>query len=135
MLETLDFLTNELSKRNDVDEILLDLSKAFDLVTHNRLIYKIKERYGLSEDLTNWIKDVLVCTKQRVVLDDFKSEWFEVESGVPQRSVLGTLLFVLYINDLPERIKNKVKLYAYDSKILAVVKYWKDLTNLQKDLS
>ena len=68
LLETLDYLTNELSKGNDVDEILLDLSKAFDLVPHSRLIYKIKEGYGVSEDLTNWIKEFLVCRKQRVVL-------------------------------------------------------------------
>ena len=74
LLETLDYLTNELSRENGVDEILLDLSKAFDLVPHNRLIYKIKEGYWLSEDLTNWIKDFLACRKQIVVLGDIKSE-------------------------------------------------------------
>ena len=71
LLETLDYLTNELSKGNDVDEILLDLSKAFDLVPHNRLIYKIKEGYGLSEDLAKWIKDFLECRQQRVVVLGF----------------------------------------------------------------
>ena len=60
LLETLDFLTNELSKANDVDEILLYMSKAFDLVPHNRLIYKIKEEYGLSENLTNRIKECII---------------------------------------------------------------------------
>ena len=126
----MDYLTNELSKGNDVDEILLDLSKAFDLVPHNRLIYKIKKGYGLSEDLAKWIKDFLECRQQRVVLGDIKSEWVKVESGVPQGSVLGPLLFVLYINDLPDRIKNQVKLNADDSKILAVIKDWEDSTNL-----
>ena len=51
LLEALDYLTNELSKGNDVDEILLDLSKAFDLVQNNRFFYKIKKGYGISEDL------------------------------------------------------------------------------------
>ena len=76
-----------------------------------------------------------MCRKQRVVLGEIKSEWVEVESGVPQGSVLGPLLFVLYINDLPDRVKNQVKLYADDSKIMAVIKDWEDATNLQNDLS
>ena len=73
-----------------------------------------------------------MCRKQRVVLGEIRSEWVEVESGVPQRSVFGSLLFVLYINYLPDRVKNQVKLYADNSKILAVIKDWEDATNLQK---
>ena len=75
LIQTLDILTNKLSIGNDVDEILLELSKAFNLVSNNRIIYKIKVVYGLSEDLTNWIKDFLSCRTQRVVLGEIKSEW------------------------------------------------------------
>ena len=65
----------------------------------------------------------------------FKSEWVKVESGIPQGSVLGPLIFVLYLIDLSDKVKNQVKLYADDSKNLAVIKDWEDETYLQKDLS
>ena len=71
----------------------------------------------------------------RVVLAENKSGYVRVESGVPQESVLGHLLLVLYINDLLYRVNNRVKLYADYSKILAMIKDWEDANNFQKGLS
>ena len=68
-------------------------------------------------------------------MGEVNSDWVWVSSRVPQGSVLGPLLFVLYINDLPDRINNKIKLYADDSKILAVIKDWEDAIRLQDNLS
>ena len=133
LLETLDFITDALSWGENVDEIMLDLSKAFDLVPHNGLIHKLKG-YGIGSELLDWFEDFLKDRKQRVVLGSSVSNWEDVLSGVPQGSVLGPLLFVIYINDLPEVITNRLKLYADDSKILSVVNNWNDASVVQKDL-
>ena len=124
---------NALSEGHNVDEILLDMSKAFDLVPHIRLIHKIRG-YGASNELTVWLDDFLKNRSQRVVLADSILDWKAVLSGVPQGSVLGPLLFVLYIYDLPEVIGNNMKLYADDSKILAIVDTIVERKSLQEDL-
>jgi hypothetical protein len=74
--------------------------------------------YGISGKLNDWVASYLSNRKQRVVLGDVFSDWVSVISGVPQGSVLGPILFIIYINDLPEFIANITKLYADDSKIL-----------------
>ena len=119
-LETLDFITDALSWENSVDEIMSDLSKAFDLVPHNRLIHKLKE-YGIGNELLEWFGDFLKDRKQRVILDESVSNWEKILIKVRQGSILGPLLFFVYINDLPEVVNNRVKLYADDSKILSIV--------------
>ena len=89
-----------------------------DTVPHKRLIRKL-EAHGVCGELLNWIAAFLSGRRQRVVLGDVSSAWTKVTSGVPQGSVLGPVLFVNYINDMPEGLSSTTKLYADDSKILA----------------
>ena len=133
LLETLDFITESLSWGNSVDEIILDLSKAFDLVPHKGLVHKSKG-YDIGSDLLKLFEDFLKDREQRVVLGESVSSWESVISGVPQGSVLGPLIFVIYINDLTDSVNNKLKLYADDSKILSTVNSWTDALGVQKDI-
>ena len=77
--------------------------------------------YGIGDSLLKWFESFLKGRKQRVVLGDVASGWSDVTSGVPQGSVIGPLLFVIFINDLPENLLNTCKLFADDSKIIARV--------------
>ena len=133
LLETLDIITESLNLGYLVDLILLDFSKAFDLVSHTGLLIKLKSM-GLDSKIIDWIKSFLVNRKQRVVLGSIMSTWKDVLSGVPQGSVLGPLLFIIYINDMPGLLHHLCRLFADDSKIIAIIKNAQDTENLQIDL-
>jgi hypothetical protein len=90
-------------KLNGRSLIYLDFQKAFDTVPHKHIIHKLKG-YGISGNLLLWIEDFLHVRKQRVVLNGQSSSWTEVVSGIPQGSVLGPILFTIYINDLPDAL-------------------------------
>lgn len=98
------------------DVIYLDFSKAFDKVSHKRLIYKL-ETYGVEGRILGWIKDFLSNRSQRVVVDGHASPEAAVTSGVPQGSVLGPMLFLIYIKDISDETNSHVKLFADDSKL------------------
>jgi hypothetical protein len=105
----------------NLDVIYLDFKKAFDSVPHLRLLRKM-EVLGINGDLLKWCADFLQGRKQRVVLNGETSSWSDVLSGVPQGSVLGPTLFVIYINDMPDVVKSTIKLFADDAKIYRILK-------------
>ena len=102
--------------------VFLDMSKAFDKVWHEGLLFKLKQN-EISGRLLNLLNNYLENRKQRVFLNGCESEWGVIESGVPQGSVLGPLLFLIYINDLEDGIKSQVKFFADDTSLLFIVKY------------
>ena len=116
-----------------VDTIYLDFSKAFDTVPHQRLIYKL-ELCGFGGVLLEWIEDWLTGRLQRVVLGSNFSDWVEVSSGVPQGSVLGPLLFVIFVNDMDEGLYNCILKFADDTKLFGKVSTIADCDNLSNDL-
>ena len=95
----------------DVRGIFLDIFKAFDKVWHESLIFKLKA-YGIEGELLSLLENYLQNHEQRVVLNGRTSEWRKINSGVPQRSVLGLLLFLIYINDLPDELTSICKIFA-----------------------
>jgi len=113
--------------------VYTDFEKAFDKVLHKRLMQKLRA-YGIGSELLNWIGAFLTDRKQRVRVQGRYSKWSRVISGIPQGSVLGPLLFIIYINDLPDLIEQNasISLYADDAKIYKHVREMSDGESLQK---
>ena len=126
---------NELENKKQVDAILLDFSKAFDKVHHKNLLLKLNH-YGINNSLLNWIEDFLIGRTQKVVIEGEESFSKPVMSSVPQGTVLGPLLFLTYINDMPESLSpdSKLKLFADDSLLYRTINNIEDTKILQKDL-
>ena len=118
LLEAVDTINDMLSEGEPVDIFYLDFQKAFDTVPHYRLLLKLSY-FGISGKTANAISDFLSGRTFNVIVGETKSESHNVTSGIPQGSVLGPLLFVLYINDLPENLKSQVALFADDLKMFA----------------
>jgi hypothetical protein len=94
----------------------MNFSKAFDKVDHHKLVSKL-ERLGTSHEVTNWVHSFLKSRSQQVVVEGQKSGFLPVLSGVPKGSVLGPCLFLSYKNDLPDSVKDKVRLFADDTDV------------------
>ncbi|MCG8046380.1 MAG: hypothetical protein JAY66_11960 [Candidatus Thiodiazotropha taylori] len=133
LIQLVEDLARQLTLGKQTDLVLLDFSKAFDKVNHLKLLYKLSN-FGITGNTLKWIESFLIGRTQTVVLDGESSNEVPVTSGVPQGSVLGPLLFLLYINDLPDNIQSQVRLFADDTAVYLTVSSPSDTQTLQSDL-
>ena len=133
LLITVNDLLKSQNNGTQVDIGILDFSKAFDTVPHSKLLYKI-EKYGIRGALHTWLRNFLTKRHMTVILEGIQSEEVPVTSGVPQGTVLGPLLFLCHINDLPDCVSSQVRLFADDSLIYRPIHSALDHQILQNDL-
>ena len=133
LLITLFDILSSRDKKVQVDVMVLDFSKAFDTVPHDRLLSKL-EHYGITGPILNWISVFLKGREQRVLVGGAASSQTSVDSGVPQGTVLGPLLFLLHINDLPQVVSSQVRLFADDCLLYRDIRCRDDQVALQRDL-
>ena len=121
---------------DSVDVIYTDFSKAFDSVPHQRLLKKL-ENLGVSGNVFEWIRSFLSNRSQCVRVEEEISSWKPVKSGIPQGSVLGPILFVIFINDMPTMVENICELFADDAKLFRNVHLRAEQNNksLQNDIN
>ena len=130
---THDLLSSSFNSKSQIDVAILDFSKAFDMVPHADLLGKL-EHYGIDSKILLWITNFLNNRKQRVVVDGSFSNYADVESGVPQGTVLGPLVFLLHINDLPSCANSKVRLFADGCLLYREIKNNQDQIGVQGGL-
>ena len=104
-------INQSLEKGQDICLIFLDVSKAFDRVFHEGLIFKLSS-FGINGLLLKWFESYLSHRSQRVVINGQESEWLYTSAGVPQGSILGPLLFIIYVNDIVEEMDSNPFLFA-----------------------
>ena len=121
-------------KDEGCDILYLDYSKAFDTVPHVRLLKK-QEVVGITGKILNWIGNFLHCRQQRVIVVGVCSSWSFVSSGVPQGSVLGPVLFLIYINDLPKCASYRIRMYADDTKCFSRINCLEDVDAFQQNIN
>ena len=126
-------ITEALDKGYGVDIIYLDFQKAFDKVPHKRLLKQLYA-YGIRGQIHRWIKEFLSKRQQRVTADGTKSDWREVTSGIIQGSVLGPVLFLVFINDFPHVIEVLLKLFADDAKVYNIISNLNDVHPSQRSV-
>ena len=136
LLHVLNIWTEILDQGGELDVIYCDFMKAFDKVPHRRLAHKVN-KYGIKNNVLGWITNFLSNRTQVVKVGNCNSEVRNVTSGIPQGSVLGPLLFVIYINDLPEVVSENsyVYLFADDAKVFREIKTHQDHIILQEDIN
>ena len=132
MVSNLDRAQNRGHRQTDV--IIMDFAKAFDKVPDKRLLYKLRY-FGIRGSTHKWIASWLSEQYEKVVLDGQASDPVPVLSGVPQGSVLGPVLFLIFINDLPDNIKSSVRLFADDCVLYRNINSLADCQILQEDLN
>ena len=136
LTSVLDYIGAQLDSGRQTDVIYLDMSKAFDKVDHAKLLDRLFQ-FGIAGSLHDWFKSYLRDRKQRVTVLGATSEQLLVTSGVPQGSLLGPMLFLLFVNDLPDTVtsSSRVACYADDTKVLRTINSASDCAALQSDLN
>ena len=133
LLDFMEMVTQQMDDGQPIDLVYLDFAKAFDKVPFVRLFKKL-EAHGIGGQTLQWIKHWLSNRRQRVSVNKTFSDWGEVNSGVPQGSVLGPVLFLVYINDIDLGLISKLSKFADDSKLAKNVNCDMDRDALQQDL-
>lgn len=135
LLQVLHELGRALDSGLETDVIYLDFSKAFDSVCHAKLLSKLCT-FGIDGPLLQWFTSYLSGRQQRVVVNGSFSSWGVVKSGVPQGSILGPVLFLMFVNDMPDVLKSSsLAMYADDSKCYKTIRTMSDICDLQADLN
>ena len=129
----LDSWTLALDEGGNIDTIYLDFAKAFETVPHQRLLVKLRG-YGIEGRILTWIEAFLTDRRQRVVVNDSRSSWAYVTSGIPQGNVIGPMLFIIYINDMPSSVLSSIYLFADDAKLYGNMSSNYNPPTLQHDL-
>ena len=137
MVPFVDSLSVSINEMARTDVIYFDFAKAFDSVSHDIILYKLKHQYKIDGLLLKFLQSYLMDRKQCVVIDGHKSSFLGVLSGVPQGSILGPLLFVLFINDMQDCVDTltAIALYADDTKIWRRIVHFSDHEALQNDIN
>lgn len=133
LVACLDIWTAILDRGSNMDAVYLDFSKAFDSVPHHRLCLKL-QHYGIQGKVLGWLDNFLRNRRQKVVVNGQESQWENVISGVPQGSVIGPTLFILFINDMPEVVNCFIQLFADDAKVFSEIVDESQHNKLQEDL-
>ena len=136
LIQYVHFLASTLDIGGQVDTIYLDMAKAFDRVPHQKLLYKLRF-FGFRDPLLSWIEDYLTNRRHRVTIEGMVSQWKSVTSGVPQGSLIGPILFLIYINDINSDLSldTFLPLYADDAKLYRIISNHIDCDILNVDLS
>ena len=134
LLHALNNWTISWDEHLSADVVYFDFSKAFDSVPHARLLLKL-QAYGINGQLLSWFKNFLTGRCQCVKINSVLSSWTHVSSGVPQGSVLGPLMFALYINDLPSLVSSQLLMFADDIKLYRSIRSVEDCFVLQNDIN
>jgi hypothetical protein len=135
LTEIYDQFCNAVSQGKEIRVVFLDISKAFDRVWHRGLLFKLK-KCGITGRLLDWLQDYLTDRHQRVIVNGEHSEWGRINAGVPQGSVLGPLLFLIFINDITSVINHcKIRLFADDTCLFIEVDEQEEAANaINEDL-